>query len=162
MTIPLDRLRDFEQRVPPRGEVSLAVARHQASRWPSPEVDGYARERARLIHQLVDETGAEVISWGETDGDHPREVVEVILALGPALLAGLATVLAGWIARPKKPTVAPRAGSQDPAPELDATLPGIALRRSDGAVLRLTYRDQLPDREVQRIISEFVAGAIVE
>jgi hypothetical protein len=64
MTIPLDRLRTFEGTPPPHGHISIAVARHQASTWPSPEVEEYAKERAEVLHRLVEEWGVPVTSWG--------------------------------------------------------------------------------------------------
>jgi len=102
MTIPLDRLRDFPHKTPGPGEISLAVARHQAERWPSPEVTAYAQHRAQLVHQLVDDTGVSVTSWGETDGEYPREVVEIVLALAVPLISSIGVVLAAWISRPSK------------------------------------------------------------
>jgi hypothetical protein len=57
MTIPLERMRAFPQRTPAPGEFGLAVVRHEAARRPSPEVTAHAQDRARAIHQLVEDSG---------------------------------------------------------------------------------------------------------
>lgn len=161
MSIPLDRLREYPQRWPDPGQVSLAFARHQAASWPSPEVVQYARQRSDLIHQLVDDTGVPVVSWGQTDGDHPREVVEIAVVVVPAVISALSVVLAALISRP------PRSRSGTPAvpappPGMETALPGIAVRREDGAVLQLTYRDHIPRREAEKQIRAFLDEAVTQ
>jgi hypothetical protein len=158
VTIPLDRLRDFPQRVPEHGHVSVAFARHQAATWPSPEVLEYARHRSALIHDLVDGTGVSVVSWGETDGDHPREVVEIVVVVIPAVISAVSVILAALISRPPKGRSGD-ASAPTPPPGLETALPGIAVRREDGAVLRLTYRDRIPRREAEKQIRQFLEGA---
>jgi hypothetical protein len=149
MTIPLERLRDFPHTVPGPGHISLAVARHQASSWPSSEVNAYAEHRAALLHMLVDESEVAVDSWGETDAAYPREVVEIVLGLGPTVIATFGAILAALISRPRKAEPVLPMGPKPP-PDTDVTLPGIAVLRPDGARLSITYRDGLkPGRDQQ-------------
>jgi len=54
-------------------------------------------ERAKLLHGLVDTLGLEVKDWGETDSAHPREVVEVVIALAPIVVPALVAVINTWI-----------------------------------------------------------------
>jgi hypothetical protein len=153
MTIPLDRLRDYPQTVPGAGQVAIAFARHQAPRWPSPDVEAYARHRSQLIHELIDDTGVTVESWGETDSAYPREVVEIVVELGPTLIATLGTVLTTWILHGKKakPTGPP------PPRDTTAALPGVSILRPDGARLQLTYRDQMTAKQSRELIDSFMA-----
>lgn len=159
MTIPLERLRDFPHTVPGPGHISLAVARHQASSWPSSEVDAYAEHRAALLHMLVDESEVAVDSWGETDAAYPREVVEIVLGLGPTVIATFGVVLAALISRPRKAEPVLPIGPKPP-PDTDVALPGIAVLRPDGARLSLTYRDGLKPAEINGLLTDFLAGAL--
>jgi hypothetical protein len=158
MTIPLDRLREFPQTAPAAGQISIAFARHQAPVWPSPEVELYARHRSQLIHRLVDDTGVEVYSWGETDGAQPREVVEIVVALGPTLIATLGTVLTAWIVRRSKAVPVEPPGPPPP-PDTNAVLPGVSILREDGARMQITYRDPLTAKESRELIDAFMAEA---
>ncbi len=164
MTIPLERLRAFEFTTPGPGEISLAVARHQAEGWPSSEVDAYAQHRAQLIHQLVDDTGVPVISWGETDGKIPREVVQVTLdlaVLAEPIITSIGVVLAAWISRPRKRKGEVAPDRPKPPPDTNALLPGIAIKRHDGAEFMITYRDDLSNKEIQGLMTTFLKGAVV-
>ncbi len=157
MTIPLQRLREFEHTRPGPGQLSLVVARHQAATWPSADVTAYADHRSQLIHRMVDDTGVRVVSWGETDGPYPREVVELVVELVPAAIEALGLVLAAWIARPKRgQRVEPTA---PPAPaDTRVALPGVSLVRDDGSQLQITYRDGLKHQEIQRMVGAFLEG----
>lgn len=153
MTIPLARLKEFELTRPEPGSIALAIARHQAATWPSPEVTAYAQQRAHLVHKLVDETGVSFVSMGELDSPYPREVVQVILAIAPGLIAAVGTVLAAWLSRPSK-----RKTYDDVKVPLEAPtqLPGIAIRRPNGDVLTITYRDDLSEEVIRDTISTFL------
>jgi len=91
--IPLDRLRDFTLTTPEPGQISLAVARHQANSWPSDEVTAYAQDRSRLLYQLVDDAAIPVVSWGETDGRIPREVVQMVIGISGPIISAIGVVL---------------------------------------------------------------------
>ncbi len=158
MTIPLDRLRDFALTTPGPGQIALAVARHEAAVWPSPQVDAYARHRAQLIHDLVDRSGMRVVSWGETDMPYPREVVEVILEAAQVVVPSVAQLLAAWFSRPPK-TRGPTEGDQPEPPRGQPLLPGVAIKRPDGAELTITSRDGLSPEEIGSILTEFMGGA---
>ncbi|MBO3745217.1 hypothetical protein J5X84_03990 [Streptosporangiaceae bacterium NEAU-GS5] len=146
----LDRLNDLFL-VPDEGHITLAVARHAAERWPSPEVAEYAAQRSRLLHKLVDDLDIAVASWGETDGAYPREVVQVILDISQIAIPSLASVVAAWITvRPRKPRE--DAGQQH---ETDS-VPGWVIIRPDGARLELTYRSELSKKEQLRLIALFL------
>lgn len=160
MTILLQRLRDFELTTPGPGEISLAVARHEAEAWPSSEADAYAQHRAQLIHQLVDDTGIPVISWGETDSKYPREIVQVILLLGAALISSIGVVLAAWINRPPKPKGEVEFDRPKPPPDTNALLPGITILGHNGDKLMITYRDNLSNKEILGVVTTFLEGVV--
>lgn len=162
MTIPLDRLRDFPFRAPGEGEISLAIARHQAAQWPSPEVTAYARHRSQLVHQLVEDTGVSVSSWGETDGEYPREVVEIVLALTLATIPAVATILAAWISRRPRKTETVEPDRPKPPADTAALLPGFSIRRSNGDELTMTYRDGLSNKEALQLATVFLRGAVTD
>ena len=59
-------------------------------------------ERARLLHSLADAVDVDIVDWGDTDGDYPREVVEIIAVLGSAgVFTALVQVFRSWIERKK-------------------------------------------------------------
>lgn len=164
MTYPLKRLSEWQFTAPGPGQISLAVARHEAPAWPSPEVYAYAGHRSELLHQLVDETGAPVVSWGNTDGEHPQEVVEIVLAIAMIVVPAAVTLITAWIARPRKTkdktTEQPAPERPAPPPDTDVLLPGIAMKRHDGTELRITYRDNLSNKEILRLVETFLEGAV--
>ncbi len=161
MTIPLDRLRDFPLTTPGPGQVAMAVARHAAAVWPSPELYAYAEHRAALIHELIDVEGIPVVSLGETDGAHPREVVEVIFDTAQIVVPSVATLLAAWISRPSKRDRAAKPRLPDPPPRNAPTpLPGIKVKRSDGAELMVTYRDGQSGETIRKLVTDFLADAV--
>lgn len=72
------------------------------------------KERARLLHTLVDAVDVEVVDWGDTDGAYPREVVEIIAALGSAgVFTALVQVFRSWIERSKMKDVCVRTRAGD-------------------------------------------------
>lgn len=149
MSITLRRLVEDPIEPPPAGRVTIAVARHDAEVWPSPEVDEYARQRARLLHGLDDDPGVRVVSWGETDGAIPREVVQVIVDLSQAVLPSVAAVLAAWISvRPRK--------RKDRGDTSEPSVPGLVVKRADGARLEVTYRTEPRKKERERLLRAFL------
>jgi len=55
-------------------------------------------ERSRLLHGLVDALGIDVEDWGETDGQYPREYVEIAVTLASAAVGGaVAEVVKYWL-----------------------------------------------------------------
>jgi hypothetical protein len=59
-------------------------------------------ERARLLHGLAEALDIEVKDWGETDGEYPREVVEIVIAIASAAVsAAVAEVVKAWFERGK-------------------------------------------------------------
>lgn len=156
MTIPLDRLRDFELTTPGPGQISIAVARHEAANWPSPEVDAYARHRAQLIEKLVEDTQVRVVSWGDTKGPVPREVVEVILAVATIVVPGVSTVLAGWLSRPRRDDEDPQPGAPKPPANAMTPLPGITIKDPRGKELHITYQDGRSRKEILEVVKAFL------
>lgn len=132
----LDALRNHPVERPNAGQVRVLVARHAAPTWPSPEVEQMARARATAIHQLDGLDGVEVIDWGETDGQFPREVVDVLLQLASTIVPALATVLAAWVTT--------RRGSSDTR-EDGTPVAGIRVVVPSGREVVLTYRDASSD-----------------
>jgi hypothetical protein len=163
MTVPLDRLRALQLTQPGPGEITLGIARHEAPVWPSPEVSAYHNYRAELVDALVSETGVVVTSPGETYEAHPREVVELILAVAPAIVTTVGTVIAAWLSRskPVKEGVTQHTPTAPPPPPQNAPtlLPGVAIKRHDGQELRIAYTDGLTDAEILNLVSAFLAPA---
>jgi hypothetical protein len=162
MSIVLDRLRaPFPQ--PGQGQITLAVARHEAEVWPSPLLAEYAQQRSQLLHGLADELGVRITSWGETDGPIPREVVQVILELSATIVPSLASVLAAWITvRPRK--VNAQIARQSPGSSAiggQASVPGFVVVRPDGARLEITYRTAPSKRERLATLTTFLNGALL-
>jgi len=82
--------------------MALSVARH-IEEAPSPDGMRLLHERrAKLIHSLVDELSLDVKKWGGTDESQAREIVELIIVLGPPAIAAAATIIAAMIIRPAK------------------------------------------------------------
>jgi hypothetical protein len=159
MHIPLDRLKHFELATPGPGQISLAVARHEAATWPSREVEAYARHRAQLIHELIDDTGTRVVSLGDTDASIPREVVQVILETAAPLVSSIAALVTAWVGRPRKGGSSAGGDTPEPPPDTQVMLPGIKVKRHDGAELLITYRDGLSNKAIESIMTQFLEGA---
>lgn len=59
-------------------------------------------ERSKLVHGLVDTLGLEVKDWGETDAAYPREIVEIVIALGGAgVFTAIVSIFKVWLERDK-------------------------------------------------------------
>ena len=59
-------------------------------------------QRAQLLHGLVAALDLEVKEWGETDALYPREIVEIVIALGSAgVFTAMVAVFQSWLARDK-------------------------------------------------------------
>jgi hypothetical protein len=156
MSLTLSRLRESFPPAPAEGLLTLVVARHEAEIWPSPAVSEYAYQRSQLLHGLADDLAVPVISWGETDGPIPREVVTVIIDVSQIVVPAITTVLAAWItSRPRKL----KKRSVDPSvPGVSqASVPGIVIVRPDGARLEITGRTS-PDLEGRlKILTKFLS-----
>ena len=76
-------------------EVTLSVHRKlAASSLDQPAIERFHRARSEFAHSLVEALNLEVLDWGETDAERPREVVEIIIALGSAgAISGLVTII---------------------------------------------------------------------
>jgi hypothetical protein len=83
-------------------EVTFVVYRPWTERYED-EVARLAlhRQRATLLHGLVNALGLEVKDWGLTDGEQPKEVVEIILILGPVIVPAVASIINTWITQQK-------------------------------------------------------------
>ena len=83
-------------------EVTFVVYRPWTERYEDQVAElALHRQRATLLHGLVDALGLEVKDWGLTDADQPREVVEIILILGPVIVPAVASVINTWITQQK-------------------------------------------------------------
>jgi hypothetical protein len=137
--------------IPPVGAITLAVGRHLTEGYMTPEMLRAHRDRARLIHAMVDDMSLDVLSWGTTDReDPPNEIVDVIVAVLPSLIAGIAAVLASWIGSPRA-----KSAPDDAEPR---TVLGIAIRRSDGEQRTWTYRGPLGEDALRESIEAFLAS----
>lgn len=88
-------------------EITLAVFRN-FTEDPNDTVgqERLHRERAKLLHNLVDTLDLPVENWGTTDSARPHEVVEIIVALGSAgVFTALVTIAKVWIEKMKIPDV---------------------------------------------------------
>jgi hypothetical protein len=58
--------------------------------------------RSRMLHGMVDALDLTVEDWGQTDTEYPREVVEIVIALGSAALsAAIGEIVRHWLERGK-------------------------------------------------------------
>jgi hypothetical protein len=105
----------------------------------------YANERAELAHQLDEVDGLTVVSYGQTDADHPNEAVEIIIAALPAALEVLGALLTGWLAATRW------ARDKKGAPP---SVAGIKLTRPDGTHIEVTLDDGLRPRAREALIRE--------
>lgn len=155
MTIPLTRLRDFPSATLQSRQIALVVARHEAQTWPSPEVNVYAEQRALLLHEMVDASDVSVASWGDTDSNYPREVVELIVGLSGPIISVIAQAIVDWLRKRRASEITmPLPGGQH------SLLPGIRVQRPDGATLLITVRDGVIDATTERTIVAFLNRAM--
>lgn len=88
---------------------TLSVVVHRHFTANSDDVEGkerFHRERAQLIHSLAETVDLTVEDWGNTDSERPREIVEIIVALGSAgAFTALVAITKAWIERRKIPEV---------------------------------------------------------
>lgn len=84
-------------------DIKLRIERNWAQRFEDEKSrKALHAQRARLIHGLVDALDLEVKDWGETDAAYPREVVEIIVALGSAgVSTAVVSVVRAWLDRDK-------------------------------------------------------------
>jgi hypothetical protein len=84
-------------------KIKLVVERQMTERSDDSEgIRAFHAERAKLIHGLVDSLDLDVRSWGDTDSERPREVVEVIVALGTAgVFTAMVSAFRVWVSRRK-------------------------------------------------------------
>jgi hypothetical protein len=101
--------------------------------------------RRKLIHSLVNELSLEVKNWGGTDAPQPSEIVDLVIAFGPAVIGAAATIIAAMIRRPAK------------VPSASDGVLGIKLKRADGQELTLTYVG-IPQGEAAGVIEAFMRG----
>jgi hypothetical protein len=139
------RLEEHAVASPPSGAVALSVARHITETVSHPDVALLHERRAKLIHNLVDELSLDVKDWGGTDAPHPSEIVDLIVAFGPAVIGAAATIIAAWITRPAK------------VPSASEGVLGVKLKRADGPELTATYYNT-PQEEVAGLIESFMQG----
>jgi len=83
-------------------EITFVVHRPWTERYED-EVARLAlhRQRATLLHGLVDALGLEVKDWGLTDADQSREWVEITLVLGPVIVPAVASIINTWLTQKK-------------------------------------------------------------
>lgn len=145
MSITLERLKTFEPTIPASGQISIAAARHDAEMWPSDEVNEYARERAEVLHRLVDELDVPVNSWGDTDKEHPSEVTQIIVDIIVALIPVVAPFLLNAIASKSK-------GKDEPS------IAGFKLRNACGEIMEATFKntDGKADEKMLAAITAFL------
>jgi hypothetical protein len=103
MDINIRRLEGYPVAIPRSGAMALAVARHIAENSESQsDMTKLHEHRAKLTHNLVNELSLDVKKWGGTDESQAREIVELIIVLGPPAIAAAATIIAAMIIRPAK------------------------------------------------------------
>ena len=153
----IDAFRAFPMKRVLHGQLSFVVARNIAEVWPSQEVFNKAAERSRLLHQLPDIDGVEVVDWGETDGEYPREVVEVIIAVlaSPLLAAaakGIADVVSAWLTSDRRS----RRNDQPNADGKLDTVLAVRITKPDGTKIELTIRDDKSVQQHREMIEGFL------
>lgn len=56
------------------------------------------RARSRMLHGMVDALDLTVEDWGDTDTEYPREVVEIVIAMGSAVIsAAIGEIVRHWL-----------------------------------------------------------------
>ncbi len=140
----LRRLETMDLVAPPKGSLTMAVARHLTPPWPHPDVVLLHKRRASLLHGFVDDLSLEVKDWGGTDAEHPSEIVELLLEIAPSALAAASTIIAAWITKPK-----PKASENE-------GLLGVKFKSPDGAELTISYRSGMRRREMAATIESFL------
>ncbi len=69
---------------------------------PNNPNDEMHRQRARLLHSLVETLNIPVEDWGNTDSEQSHEFVEIIIALGSAgVFTAVVSVIKAWLERNK-------------------------------------------------------------
>jgi hypothetical protein len=116
--------------------------------WPSQQVLDAAQQRSRLLHELSGVDGVEVIDWGDTDSERPQEVVEVLVAVLPASIAAVASLVTAWITRDRRS----RRGEAHPTD----TVEGVRLTAADGTVIELLGRESVSAADRRTIVQAFV------
>ncbi len=96
MAIPDPRTKAFAPAPP--GFVRVVAWRQRTSGSSDPEHEVLHRERAALLHRWATDSDLTVGDWGETDGERPREFVEMLLSVSQAALAaGLGALMSGSV-----------------------------------------------------------------
>lgn len=133
---------------PPAGTLRIAFWRRQTQPIDPAEDLARHRARARIVHALVEAAGLDVRDWGDVDGDHPAEVVDIVVGAVPAPAAAiLVDALSDRIrTRPD--------GRSGP-------LSAVTLRRPDGAELVWEDRQAVPLDEVLAAVDRFLRGETV-
>jgi hypothetical protein len=137
--------------MPPKGTVVIAVGRHLTPVYPDPKMLAFHKARAEAIHDLVDACGLKVRSWGATDDEFPREIVEIIVPIASAAIGSVATVLAAWVS-----TRGSRRKQMRPA---DTPVLGFAMQAPDGSRVEFTYRDGADFERVVAAVSQIAEAA---
>jgi hypothetical protein len=80
--------------------VTLEVRR----KWTEKEKDeaaqfAYHKYRAKLIHGMVDALDIEVRDWQNVDDTRTRELIEIVVVLGPPLIAAAVEIWKFWLQR---------------------------------------------------------------
>lgn len=145
MDIHIRRLETHAVATPPSGAMALSVARH-IEEAPSPDGMRLLHERrAKLIHSLVDELSLDVKDWGGTDAPQEKEIVDLVIAFGPAVIGAAATIIAAMITGPAK------------VPSASDGVLGVKLKRADGQELTFAYV-RPRQGEAASIIKAFMLG----
>lgn len=69
---------------------TLTLAIHRPWTETFSDVDGRKAlhlARAEMLHTMAKDLDLNIISWGDTDGEYPREVVEIVITVASTLIA---------------------------------------------------------------------------
>lgn len=126
---------------PPAGAVRIAFWRPIGATHN--EMVQLHRDNGALVKESVQAAGLDVRSWGNTDAEHPSEVIEILVA---AFAGAVATKLVDYLAKRisyyrKKD----RTG-----------LLAITARRDDGA--QLVWEEGVTKAQAKAVFADFAAG----
>lgn len=144
----------------PEGMIRVGAWRQRTPTWPHPDLAALHTERAALLHWWADAYQLEVADWGSTDGDVPKEFVELLLDIGQAALTtGLGALATGFVNRffeQRKAKTAKSAGAaapdgKAPPPDSRPLLALNLLNESGGTVIVLAGGTDQFDRALAQV-----------
>jgi hypothetical protein len=133
---------------PPPGTIRIAVWRHLTPGSSDAEAVELHRQRARLVHVLVQAARLDVRDWGNVDAEHPAEVVELLAAeVDKAASGAVVSLVVNFLWNRLKE----RRKSAE-------VLKAVTFRRSDGAEIVWHFQHPVSADVAKRELARFLEG----